>query len=221
MTRHPLDPLDPDEVRAAVRALRREHGVGEGWRVGSVGLREPAKARLAAWAPPAVLPREAEAIVWCRADGATYEAVIDLDADAVRSWTRREGVQPSFTNDEYKETDAYLRGHPDVLAALAARGIADVGLVLFDLWAYGAAVVPEGLGDRRVGWCDVWLRKEPGANPYATFLDGLHPIVDVNAMELVALEDSGGVPGRPATMGEYVPRLVPGLEQRDDVRRSP
>ena len=36
-----------------------------------------------------------------------------------------------------------LRAHPEVLAALPRRGITDMDLVLFDVWAYGDALVPE------------------------------------------------------------------------------
>jgi primary-amine oxidase len=104
-----------------------------------------------------------------------------------------------------------------VLAALARRGITDASLVLFDLWAYGDALVPPQWRDRRVGWCDVWLRDSPEANPYAHFLKGLHVIVDVNRMELLELEDDGTT-ALPPVMGEYVPALVPGLELRADVR---
>ncbi len=38
-----------------------------------------------------------------------------------------------------------LRRHPQVIAALAARGITDLGRVLTDVWAYGAALVPPQL----------------------------------------------------------------------------
>ena len=44
----------------------------------------------------------------------------------------------------------------------------------------------------------------PDSNPYARFVDGLQPIVDLNAMELLELGDTGAVP-LPDTMGEYVP----------------
>jgi len=48
-------------------------------------------------------------------------------------------------------------------------------------------------------------------------LSGLHPIVDLNTMELLELEDVDPGPP-PKVMGEYIPRLVPGLKLRDDVK---
>src|SRR3712207_4661735 len=46
---------------------------------------------------------------------------------------------------------------------------------------------------------------------------GLHFVVDLNTMELLHVEDTAP-PAQPAVMGEYVPSLVPGLEQRTDVK---
>ena len=46
---------------------------------------------------------------------------------------------------------------------------------------------------------------------------GLHFIVDMNTMELLQVEDTPPPP-RPAVMGEYIPALVPGLQQRSDIK---
>ena len=48
-----------------------------------------------------------------------------------------------MTVDEWHECDEMLRAHPAVAEALARRGITDMSLVLTDMWAYGAALVPE------------------------------------------------------------------------------
>ena len=104
-----------------------------------------------------------------------------------------------------------LRGHPRLAAALARRGITDLSLVLTDVWAYGASLVPERYRGLRLGWSDVWCRGSEQGNPYAHHLSGLHPIVDLNRMELLELEDAppGGDPtGRPEVMGEYLPKLI-------------
>jgi primary-amine oxidase len=88
--------------------------------------------------------------------------------------------------------------------------------VLIDTWAYGGLLVPEQYRDRRVGWTDLWYYNEPGSNPYANPIAGLHFVVDMNSLELLEIEDSGTVEP-PNTMGEYVPHLVPGQRLRDDV----
>jgi primary-amine oxidase len=213
---HPLDPLSADEIRQAVAILRHERELGPSYRFASISLEEPAKAWLQAWDGSA-FARRARIVTWNRAGGATSTALVDLAQGRVAEFTERAGVQPNFTVDEYHECDEMLRAHPDVLAALARRGITDPALVLVDVWCYGEAVVPEQWRDRRVGWCDVWVRDAPGSNPYAHFLKGLHLVVDMNAMELLELEDDGTT-DLPPVMGEYVPERVPGQELRDDLR---
>ncbi|MET0694027.1 MAG: primary-amine oxidase, partial [Propionibacteriaceae bacterium] len=114
----------------------------------------------------------------------------------------------NFTVDEWEEADAALRAHPDVVAALARRGITDLDLVFMDTWTYGDAVIPEQYRGRRIGWSDTWVKAEDGANPYAGPINGFHCVIDVNTMELLEIEDSFQVE-RPEIMGEYTPRLVP------------
>ena len=215
--RHPLDPLSTEEMARVSDVLRAQRDVDDRWRYGSVLLVEPSKAALRGWADGEGVAREALATVWSRDDGVVHEAVVDLDAGTVTSWVDRPGVQANFTRDEYHECDEMLRAHPAVIQALRTRGIEDLDLVLFDLWAAGADGVPETYRDLRFGWCDVWLRRDHDSNPYARFVEGIQPLVDVNAMTLLDINDSGVFP-LPDTMGEYVPRHVPGLELRDDVK---
>jgi len=55
----------------------------------------------------------------------------------------------------------------------------------------------------------VWCRGSERGNPYAHHLSGLHPIVDLNAMELLELEDSYAGGTDPRVQGEYLPELLP------------
>ena len=156
-------------------------------------------------------------ICWNRDDGRVYKSRVSLTGDAVETWDEIEDGQPNMTVDEFHECDEALRKDPRVIEALAARGITDMDRVLIDTWAYGAHLVPEQHRGGRVGWADVWYRKEPGSSPYANPVTGLHFVVDLNQMELLEVEDTHRV-DEPATMGEYVPHLVPGLRQRSDLK---
>ena len=133
------------------------------------------------------------------------------------AFEHRPGVQPNATVSEWHEADAMLRRAPGIIAALAGRGITDLDQVMFDTWTYGYALIPEQYRGRRVGWVDVWCRAAPGANPYAHPVNGLHPVVDLNRMELLDVGSSGYV-DPPPVMGEYVPRHIPGYRARDDIR---
>jgi primary-amine oxidase len=46
-TDHPLDPLSAEEFSAVTAILRRDRGVGDGWRIACVEMVEPSKAELA------------------------------------------------------------------------------------------------------------------------------------------------------------------------------
>jgi primary-amine oxidase len=143
-----------------------------------------------------------------RANNATYKSVVSMTDNRIESFEHIPGVQANFTVDEFVECDRLLREHPDVIAALANRRITDMDLVFMDTWTYGDVVAPPEFRDRRIGWSDTWLKGAPGANPYAHPVSGLHCVVDLNSMELLRIEDNGGVEP-PDVMGEYVPHLIP------------
>jgi primary-amine oxidase len=215
---HPLDPLTADEVRAAAAVLRRDRGVGERWRFASIELREPAKQAVRDPAPAAPPPREALVVCWDRDTNDAFKAVVSLSEDRVVAWDPQPGRQPNVTVDEFDECDESLRRDPQVIEALARRGIADMDLVLMDVWCYGDHLIPERYRGRRVGWTDVWQRAREGANPYAHPVNGLHFLVDLNTMELLEVEDGGVIEAPDGVMGEYAPHLVPGQRLRDDLR---
>ena len=204
---HPLDPLTAEEIRQAAAILRRDREVGvvgSGWRFASIELKEPGKAALAAGEATG---RDAIVVCWDRSDGQAYRAVVSLAGDAVTSWEHLPGQQPNMTVDEWHECDQVLRADPALAAALARRGITDMSLVLTDMWAYGAALVPERYRGLRIGWSDVWYRDSPDSNPYAHHVTGLHPVVDLNRMTVLEIEDVD--PGeQPEVRGEYTPALL-------------
>ena len=207
---HPLDPLSAEEIREAAAIVRRDRGLGNGWRFASIELKEPGKADLPDLESGRLTRREALVVCWNRADGQAYRAVVSLTGDAVTNWQHLPGQQPNMTVDEWHECDAMLRAHPLVTEALRSRGIADRSRVLADMWAYGAELVPGRYAGQRIGWCDMWYRASERGNPYARHLTGLHPVVDLNTMELLELEDTGQAARTDhEVMGEYLPDLLP------------
>jgi primary-amine oxidase len=209
---HPLDPLTAEEIRRAAAILRRDRGVGAGWRFASIELKEPAKPEMNR--APQTAGREAVVVCWDRSGGQAYRAVVTLTGDAVTRWEHLPGQQPNMTADEWRECDHMLRAHPALAETLARRGITDMSLVLTDMWAYGAALVPEQYRGLRIGWSDVWYRDSPDGNPYAHHVTGLHPVVDLNRMTLLEIEDAPGERELPEVRGEYAPALT-GLPLRE------
>ena len=215
-SKHPLDPLSAEEIRQVAAIMRRDQGVGSGWRFGMIELHEPAKAFVRSFSAGDRVAREADVVCWRRGDGHTFKGRVSIAEDRIVAWEHRPGEQANFTNDEFQACGEALKQDPRVIAALERREIRDISRVLVDTWAYGGLLVPERHRDRRVGWTDVWYSSEEGSNPYANPVAGLHFVVDMNTLELLEIQDSGVVE-RPHTMGEYVPRLVPGLRVRDDL----
>ena len=231
---HPLDPLTAEEIRQVASVLRRDRAVGPRWRFASIELAEPAKdgredqdtergsgarqqhpgqsAADRERPSPEPAGRAAVAVCWNRDDGQAYRAAVSLTDDAVTAWEHLPGQQPNMTLDEWHECDEMLRAHPQLAAALSRRGLTDPARVLTDVWAYGAALVPPRYRGLRLGWSDVWYRGSADGNPYAHHVSGLHPIVDLNQMTLLEIEDnldSGAADSPPEVMGEYAPRLLP------------
>lgn len=228
-TEHPLDPLSAAEFSAVTAILRRDRDVraaaGGTWRITGIEMAEPSKAELAAFEAGGPRPaRRAVALCLDRAHNATYRSVVSLSDDRIESFEHVPGVQPNFTVDEFTECDAMVRAHPEIVAALARRGITDMDLVFVDTWTYGDPVAPPEYRDRRIGWADIWLRSMAGGNPYANQVSGLHCVIDLNSMELLRVEDTGpfadGTATRPTVMGEYVPSRIPD-RIRDAGRREP
>jgi primary-amine oxidase len=208
---HPLDPLSGAEIRQAAAIARRDRKIGDTWRFASIELKEPAKADLPALEAQSEAGREALVVCWDRADGQAYRATVSLTGDKVTSWEHLPGQQPNMTVDEWHECDEMLRADPRLADALARRGLTDMSRVLTDMWAYGAALVPERYSGRRIGWSDVWYRGSELGNPYARHVTGLHPVIDLNTMTLLeqledSFEDGAEVPD---VMGEYLPGLLP------------
>jgi primary-amine oxidase len=216
MAAHPLDPLSPTEYQQTAAVLRRDQGVSNAWRFASIELKEPAKIDVKAWSVGDTVPRRSFSVLWNTETNQTYEAVVDLIAESVESWTHIPDACPNFTIDEYHDVDHALHEHEGVLAALRERGITNPSLVLFDVWTYGKAVMPEQWRDRRLGWCDLWMRETPEGNPYAHPISGLKIIVDVNSLEVLEIEDHHDY-GLPEVAGEYDPRLR-GTQQRADLK---
>jgi primary-amine oxidase len=156
--------------------------------------------------------RQAFAVLIDRASGVAFEAVVDLDRQVVDEWRELPaGTQPAVMLDEFDECEAGCKADPRVVEALAARGLTDLDLVCIEPWSAGYyGEDPQG---RRLLRTLVYTRLEPDDNPYAHPLENLVIIYDLNAGEVVDIEDFGmvAVPRQP---GNYLPKYV-GPERED------
>jgi primary-amine oxidase len=196
---HPLDPLSADEIIRAVSVARTAPGLSGRLRFTSVELREPDKPAYLAWREGGARPaREAFVVLLDTKAARGVEAVISLDDDRLISHdVLPADVQPAIHGDEFMLAGDIVRNDPRYVEALAKRGIADPSLVHVEAWTAGEF---EERG-RRLVRAIAWLGKPDAAdNQYARPLYGLVAVVDLNAMEVVRLDDHA--PGAAVPTGD-------------------
>ena len=209
---HPLDPLDPEEIERTV-AIVRAHHPGSSLRFVSVALAEPAKDALLTWQPSSTLPRRAEVVVLAPAEETSYAGTVDLDAGAIHSWERLDGLQPAMVPEEYADIERLMLDHPDFRAALERRGITDLDLVCVDPLPAGAWGDHDYEG-RRMCRALAWIRPYPDGNNYARPIEGIVGLVDLHRAEVLEVVDHGAVP-LPPGLGEY---RAHGRAMREDLK---
>jgi primary-amine oxidase len=200
---HPLEPLTAAEIGAAADILRAERGLGATARFVFVELHEPPKAAVLAWsATDEPLPREAHLVLYERSERATYEAVVSLTDRAVKSFAAVPGVQAPIMDEEFMACEQIVQADPRWQEAMRKRGVEDFSLTMVDPWASSWTGPEDDPTARRIVRPLTWLRAAPGEHGYARPVEGLVVIVDLNAGEVVEVNDYGVVPF-PTQPGNY------------------
>src|SRR3954451_2955608 len=191
---HPLEPLSAGEVRHAVQLLRESGKVTPTTRFVSVALREPEKGLVHNPNGDPPPPREAFAVLFDNATNSCYEATVSLTDGVLLAWEHIPGVQPTMTIDEQVECEAAVLASPEFRAALRAHtGVEDTSLVMVDIWSAGNYGEEEE-GRMRLARPLCFLRSDPTDNGYVRPIEGLRPVVDLNAMRVVRVEEYGPCP---------------------------
>ena len=222
---HPLEPLTADEVATASSILREARGLGPSARFVFVTLHEPPKALLRAWSPgDDPLPREAHVVLYERGTRTTCEAVVSLTAREVVSFVEVPGVQAPIMAEEFVSCEAIVVADPRWQEAMRRRGVEDFSLAMVDPWASSWTGPDDDPSAHRIMRPLTWVRSAPGEHGYARPVEGLVVLVDLDAGEVVDVQDTGVVPFPPKA-GNYEepwvfdPDNVPAVEgYRNDVK---
>ncbi len=185
-------------------------------RFASIETREPDKADYLAWRDHSATcpPREAFVVfIDCDA-GRGMEAVVDLSRGrVVRHVVLAPDVQPAVHAEEFCLAGEVVRADPRYIAALAARGIDNPSLVHVEAWSAGSF---EERG-RRLVRAIAWLgTADEVDNQYARPLYGLVAVVDLNAMEVIRLDDHAPGTSPPSRSWPY--HDGGGAPYRDDLK---
>jgi primary-amine oxidase len=191
---HPLEPLTAQEVQLAVSVLKDNRKVTPTTRFVSVSLKEPSKEVVHRFTGRQSVPREANAVLFDNATNSCYETSLSLTDRKLLKWKHIPGVQPTMTFDEQVECEQAVLASPEFKAELKKQyGIDDTKLVMVDIWSAGNYGSEE---DRthRLARPLCFVRVDPTDNGYAKPIEGLRPVVDLNAMKVIRIENYGHWP---------------------------
>jgi primary-amine oxidase len=212
--RHPLEPLNAAEVQLAVQLLKSHGKVTPTTRFVSVSLCEPPKEQVHG-TPAAAPPREVFAVLFDNATNTCHEATVSLTTKQLRAFETVPGVQPTMTIDEQVECEQAVLASSAFKAALKKQyGIDDTKLVMVDIWSAGNYGAEEDR-TRRLARPLCFVRTDPTDNGYARPIEGLRPVVDLNTMEVIRVEEYGHWPLPPGA-ANYAADRVP--NQRTDIK---
>ena len=212
---HPLEPLSAGEVRQAVAILQNSGHVNSTTRFVSVSLKEPPKACIYGTNLTDQIDRNAFAVLFDNATNACHEAVVSLKENRLVSWKHIPGVQPTMTADEQVECEQAVLASPEFKAALKRQfGTDDTSLVMVDIWSAGNYGAPEE-STRRMARPLCFMRADPTDNGYARPIEGIRPVVDLNEMRVIRVEEYGHWP-LPPLPGNYASSRVP--EKRPGIK---
>ena len=190
-TLHPLEPLSRDEVALAVKVLKDSGKITPTTRFISVSLKEPSKAVVYAFTGKESHPREAAAVLFDNATNACFETDVSLTDQRVIAWKHIPGVQPTMSSDEQIECEQAVLASPEFKAALKRHcGTDDTSRVMVDIWSAGNYGSEEDK-TMRLARPLCFLRSDPTDNGYAKPIEGLRPVVDLNSMTVIRVEDYG------------------------------
>jgi primary-amine oxidase len=191
---HPLEPLTPQEVQLAVTLLKDNAKVTRTTRFVSVSLKEPSKDVVHKFTGKEPIRREANAVLFDNGTNSCYETTLSLTDRKLLTWKHIPGVQPTMTMDEQIECEQAVLASDEFKAALMKQyGLNDTSLVMVDIWSAGNYGSEEDR-TRRLARPLCFVRQDPTDNGYAKPIEGLRPVVDLNAMKVIRVEEYGHWP---------------------------
>ena len=211
---HPLDPLDFAEHWQALEILRTAERLDKDTRFSRLRLHEPPKRDVLRWREGKPIPRRAYALL--RQGEASFEAIVDLRAGKVASWTELEDAQPNWQDTEYGAVVEEVLKHPAFLAGLAKRGITDtlfLDCITIPPGYYGT----EEQRGRRIG--HVRCKDVRGTrNTWSREIPGLTAVVDLDANTVLRVVDEGKTPVA-MTDADYRPSVSDQAERQHKSRQ--
>ncbi|PLR81454.1 tyramine oxidase [Bacillus canaveralius] len=193
---HPLEPLTVEEIALATATLKKEKDLNNSYRFVSVTLHEPPKAIVLNYKEDDPIERQAFLVLLDNAEAKTYEAIVSLNNEKVKSWRFIPNVQPAIMLDEFIECEKAVKENPEMQAAFIKRGITNFDLVMADPWSVGNFGFVEENGVRLARTL-CWYKASDNDNGYARPISGLYAFVNLDTMQVVKVVDKEVIPFPP------------------------
>ena len=187
-SRHPLDPLDAEEINAARRILVEARQLTPDRRAISIDLAEPSKATVLAGRP---IGRRAIAVLYEARRNATTEVVVDLTRGSIERSNDVPGVQPAVDATDAVTADSIVRHDSAWRAAIARRGIAPSDVAV-DVWTTGQ-FDDESPARGRIVRAAARMRSSTPSE-MARPIEGVVALLDLSARRVLRVDDDGLVP---------------------------
>ncbi|HEX4165194.1 MAG TPA: primary-amine oxidase [Bryobacteraceae bacterium] len=213
---HPLEPLSALEIQQAVKLLAALPGFSPAIRIISIMLQEPPKRSVYQWSIGAAPDRVALAVLHDNSTNAASSVTLNLTkSNIIESKTAPSGSQPTLSLDEQIECERAVLASPEFKTALEKQyGLTDTSLVMVDIWSAGNYGSEEDR-TRRLTRPLCFLRADPTDNGYARPIEGIRPVVDLNLMQVIRVEEYGYWP-LPPQSGNYSAERV--TSPRQDIK---
>jgi primary-amine oxidase len=154
-------------------------------------------------------------VLFDNATNSCFEAEVNITAGTVTAHKHIPGVQPTMTIDEQVECEQAVLNSPEFAAAIKKQyGITDTKLVMVDIWSAGYYGHAEEKG-MRLARPLCFVRCDPTDNGYARPIEGIRPVVDLNAMKVIRVEEYGHWPLPPQACNYAADRVS---EKRTDIK---
>ncbi len=200
---YPLDPLTATEIESAAAVVRASDYATPTLKFVMIQLAEPAKTPSLTFADAADTPRCAFLTMYDAAAKMIYEAVVDLRAGLIESWTPIPGRFPSYLVEHMTGVEEKVREDPRWQEAMRRRGVTDFSLAMIDPWPAGYYGAQDHYDNSPLVCRPLtFMRAAPSEHGYARPVEGFIVTFDLDAMAVIDVEDHGVVP-LPPTAGNY------------------
>jgi primary-amine oxidase len=203
---HPMDALTPSEIEATVKLLKDAGDADKDTTYPAVTLREAPKDDIRKWQQGQSFTRAAFVIL--RKNSKTFEAIVDLTARKITSFTEKLGEEPMIMDYEWVAGRDKFMADPRFKAAIAKRGLKDMKQVFCT--PNSAGTFPgDGFEGRRILKIPCFSGENRLHPLLARPIEGLMGIVDSNTGEVLDVLDRETVelPAAPKGYGVDLPKL--------------